>query len=62
MDENLFVMSIDDIHTNKSVNLATEYHFRTIDDDIAEIKKSKSSNSKNVVSVERPDETKSDAK
>lgn len=42
MDENLFGMSIRDINTDKSVNLANEYHFATIDDDLAELEKQKS--------------------
>jgi len=54
MDENLFGMSIDDIHTNKSVNLANEYHFKTIDEDLAEINKYKSSKKTNVVSSDKP--------
>lgn len=45
MDENIFGMSIDDINTDKSVNLAKEYHFATIDDDIAELEKQKSKRS-----------------
>lgn len=46
MDENLFGMSIDDINTNKSENLANEYHFPTIDDDLADLEKRKSSQAK----------------
>jgi hypothetical protein len=42
MDENLFGMSIDDINTDKSVNLSKEYHFPTIDDDLTELEKQKS--------------------
>lgn len=44
MDENIFGMSIKDINTDKSINLAKEYHFSTIDDDISDFEKRKTSN------------------
>ena len=44
MDENVFGMSIDDIHTNKSVNLANEYHFNSMDEEIDKKKSSKATN------------------
>ena len=62
MDENLFGMSIDDIHTDKSINLAKEYHFKTIDEDIPKTNKSKSSNATNVVSSDEPNENNTNLK
>ena len=62
MDENVFGMSIDDIHTNKSVNLANEYHFNSMDEEIAEIDKKRSSKATNVPSPKTAKGTKPKAK
>jgi len=62
MDENVFGMSIDDIHTNKSVNLANEYHFKSMDEANAEVDKVKSSKATNVTSPKTAKDTKPKAK
>jgi len=62
MDENLFGMSIKDIHTDKSLNLANEYNFKTIDEDLAAINKAKSSKATNAVSSDEPNENNTNMK
>ena len=62
MDENVFGMSIDDIHTNKSVNLANEYHFNSMEEEIAEIDKKRSSNATDETSPKTAKGTKPDVR
>jgi len=61
MDENLFEMSIDDIKSHKTINLAKDYNFKTIDDFIPKTDKPKSSNITNTVS-DVPNEDNTNAK
>jgi len=62
MDENLFEMSIDDINSHKTINLAKDYNFKTIDDDIAKTNKSKSSYASNEISSDEVNENNTDVK
>jgi len=50
MDENLFEISIDDINSHKTIDLAKDYNFKTIDDYMPKTNNPKSSNAANIAS------------